>query len=153
MKKISGFIAIVCVLAAGQAHAQSCAITPVQASVKVRELQSVLMVGALQCRAVPGSTVIADYNRFIAAHKVALANHSTALRSYFMHASAKTGATAFDQFATRLANAHAQSASGAGFCTMVGQLVRTAADISSEQLPDFALQMLPESAACISSEQ
>jgi hypothetical protein len=141
MKRMSGLIAVVCALGANPTYAQSCAATSVQTSVKVRELQSILMVGALQCRAVPGSTVIADYNRFIAAHKVALANHNSALRSYFMHASTKTGASAFDQFATRLANAHAQSASGAGFCTMIGQLVQTAADIPSEQLPDFAAQM------------
>lgn len=153
MKRISGLIAVVCALAASPTYAQSCTATSVQASVKVRELQSILMVGALQCRAVPGSTVIADYNRFIATHKVALANHNGALRSYFMHASTKTGASAFDQFATRLANAHAQSARGAGFCTMIGQLVQTAADIPSEQLPDFAAQMLPESAACISQSE
>jgi hypothetical protein len=150
MKKISAYAILLGALIISPGYAQSCATTSVQASVKVRELQSILMVGALQCRAVAGSTVIADYNRFIAAHKVALANHSKALRSYFMHASAKTGAVSFDQFATRLANAHAQAASGAGFCTMIGQLVQTAADVPSEQLPDFAAQMLPESAACIS---
>jgi hypothetical protein len=150
MKKLAGIGALISALLISPAYAQSCPTTSVQTSVKVRELQSILMVGALQCRAVAGSTVIADYNRFIAAHKVALANHSNALRAYFMHASAKSGATAFDQFATRLANAHAQAASGAGFCNMIGQLVQTAADVPSPQLADFAAQMLPESAACIS---
>jgi hypothetical protein len=152
MKKISAYAVLIGALVVSPSYAQSCAITSVEASVKVRELQSILMVGALQCRAVASSTVIADYNRFIAAHKVALANHNNALRSYFMRASVQTGATAFDQFATRLANAHAQAASSAGFCTMIAQVVQTAADIPSEQLPDFAGQMLPESAACINYE-
>jgi hypothetical protein len=150
MKKISAYAVLLGALIITPSYAQSCAITSVQSSAKVRELNSILMVGALQCRGVPGNTVIADYNRFIAAHKVALANHSNALRSYFMRTSVARAASDFDQFSTRLANAHAQSASGAGFCAMVGQLVQTAADIPSEQLPDFAAQMLPESAACIS---
>jgi hypothetical protein len=130
-------------------YAQSCAVTPVHASAKVRELQSVLMVGALQCRHLAGSTVIADYNRFISAHKAALQNHNGALRAHFVRASGKTGMNDFDSFTTRLANAHAQSASSAGFCAMVGQLVQTAAEVASEHLPHFAVQMMPESAACL----
>jgi hypothetical protein len=149
MIRISACLTVICGLAISPVYAQSCTITSVQASTKVRELQSILMVGALQCRAVPGNTVIADYNRFISTHKSALQNHNMALRSHFMRSSAKSGATAFDQFATRLANAHAQSSSRTGFCSMIGQLVQAAADVPSEQLPDFAAQMLPESAACI----
>jgi hypothetical protein len=149
MKKMSIFFTVVCALAISPAYAQSCTSTALQASTKVRELQSLLMVGALQCRGVPGNTVIADYNHFIGTHKVALQNHSTALRSHFMRISAKSGATAFDQFATRLANTHAQSASSAGFCTMISQLVQAAANTPSEQLPDFATQMLPQSTTCI----
>jgi hypothetical protein len=145
--------AIILSLTLSPAYAQSCVITAVQSSAKVRELQSVLMVGALQCRAVPGSTVIADYNRFIAAHKVALQNHNNALRAHFMRSALKTGAADFDQFTTRLANANASSASSAGFCTMIGQLVQAAADVPSEQLADFAAQMLPESATCVSNGQ
>jgi cobyrinic acid a,c-diamide synthase len=148
IKKMGLFAALASVMC-GPVCAQSCTITSVQASAKVRELQSVLMVGALQCRAVPGSTVIADYNRFIAAHKMALQNHNNALRAHFVHASGKTGLSDFDTFTTRLANANALAASSAGFCTMIGQLVQTAADTPSEQLPDFAAQMLPESAACL----
>jgi hypothetical protein len=139
-------------LSASPATAQLCSISPVQSSAKVRELQSILMVGALQCRGVPGSTVIADYNRFINAHKAALQNHNGALRAHFMKASAKSGAGAFDSFTTKLANAHAQNASSAGFCDMVGQLAQTAADVPSAQLPDFAAQMLPKSAACVTND-
>ncbi len=146
-------IAAILCLVISPAYAQSCAVIAAQSSAKVRELQSVLMVGALQCRSVPGNTVIADYNRFIAVHKVALQNHNTALRAHFMRSALKTGAADFDQFTTRLANANASSASGAGFCTMIGQLVQAAADVSSEQLADFAIQMLPESAACVSKSE
>jgi hypothetical protein len=53
---------------------------------------------------------------------VALQNHALALRAHFIQASNKGGnkdsAGAFDQFATKLSNAHAQSASGNGFCAM-----------------------------------
>ncbi len=148
IKKIL-ILAGMCATATAPALAQTCAVTPVHGSAKVRELQSILMVGALQCRGVAGSTVIADYNRFVAAHKAALQNHNGALRSHFVRTSGKSGMSDFDTFTTRLANAHAQSASSAGFCTMVDQLIKTAAEVPSDQLPDFAAQMLPQSAACI----
>ena len=150
---MNGFFASLCAVLASVSlaivPAKACTGTAVDASAKVRELQSVLMVSALQCRNVEGLDMLGNYNQFIARQRAAIQSHNGQLRAYFVQTSGRAGLNAFDQYTTRLANLHAASAQQQGFCDTMSQLMQAASAVAPESLPQFAQAALPESPICL----
>jgi hypothetical protein len=86
-------------------------------AVRVRTLQTDLMVAALSCRAVPGRDFTGHYNAFVQRHGDRLISHSRVLQDYF---SARYGANSrkqLDAFITAMANdASRRSMNSPTFC-------------------------------------
>lgn len=95
---------------------------------RVRDFQTMLMVGTLQCSA-SDQTIIERYNRFVANNRQMLASQNTVLKTHFLRTSGiREGARAYDSFTTRLANSHSGSArtTEASFCQTVGTMAELA---------------------------
>ena len=95
---------------------------------RVRDFQTMLMVGTLKCSATD-QTIVDRYNRFVFNNRQMLAGQNTVLKTHFMRTSdSRGGARAYDSFITRLANSQSGSAriSEASFC----QTVSTMAELS-----------------------
>jgi hypothetical protein len=110
---------------------------------RVRDLQSVLMVGALQCRG-SGHDVLSQFNEFVKAGRSAIVSQNDVLKAKFVKAQgAKEGNRAYDSFTTALANAHAGSTSQrAGFCAMAQALAAEATAAASGADSIGALELL-----------
>lgn len=103
---------------------------------KVRNLQSMLMVAALQCSG-PNFRTSEHYDNFVRQNRSTLVGHNDALKSYFMRAHGiRDGQRAYDAFTTALANSHSDyaMATGASFCHTADSLVRLAATSTGEDL-------------------
>lgn len=115
--------------AAGAAQAQDLCWQPHEvAAARVRDLQTMLMVGTLQCNAVD-PIIVANYNRFVANNRQMLVGENNVLKAHFMRARGiLAGARAYDSFTTLLANRHSASGKGsdASFCQTVGSLAELA---------------------------
>ena len=97
---------------------------------KIRDLQTILMVGALQCRG-SGHDVLADYNRFVKKHRVAIAAHNDVLKSHFV----RTGnARGYDRFTTALANGRSADTVDPDFCRQTAALARDLANASPAEI-------------------
>src|SRR4029434_8133445 len=91
---------------AAPAEASTCWRPDDVAAAIVRNLQSQLMVAALRCRTT-GLDVTPAYNRFVVANRSTLPRAHRLLMSQLTFWLGGDGAQAqYDQFATRLANAH-----------------------------------------------
>jgi hypothetical protein len=109
---------------------------------RVRDLQTLLMVGALQCRA-HRPEVLADYNRVVRTHRDTLVAHNDVLKAHFVEGDGvAVGQRAYDRFTTMLANGHAAKASGAGFCEAVGALAAEAGRASADEFERLAETMM-----------
>lgn len=106
------------------AAAQDCWNGAAVKAAKVRDLQTLLMVGALQCRT-SQYDVLANYNKFVKAHRVVISAHNDVLKSHFIRAKNARG---YDKFTTALANGRSIDAINPGFCketaALAEQLVR-----------------------------
>ena len=108
--------------AASPARAQGCwADTSVWAA-QLRDLQTLMMVGALRCRATADNLLDA-YNGFISRHRALIQAHNDALKTHF----GARNISAYDRFTTALANDHAGRTSAADFCARVRALAERAA--------------------------
>lgn len=127
--------------AAGAAQAQEgCWQSQEVKAAKVRDLQTMLMVGTLQCGS-PGSAIVADYNRFVANNRQTLVDNNTVLKAYFMRTNGiQQGARAYDSFTTRLANLHSGSAKAgdAGFCQTTGAMAALAGSAPAADIEAMA---------------
>ena len=63
--------------------ATRCASMQERTAMRVRAMQTELMVAALSCRAVPGRDFTGQYNTFVQRHGEKLVNHGRILKSYF----------------------------------------------------------------------
>lgn len=124
-------------LTAGSAYASTaCWQDHEVTAAKVRNLQSMLMVAALQCTG-PTFRTNEHYDHFVRQNRSALVGHNDALKSYFMRAyGVRDGQRAYDAFTTALANSHSDYAvsTGASFCYTADSLVRLAATSNGEDL-------------------
>lgn len=96
---------------------------------KVRNMQTVLMVAALEC----GNTGFAAdraYNDFVAQNRGSLHGYNDSLREYFQRAYGEVeGRRTYDRFTTALANRQSRSALDSGnFCRNAEMLGRLAVD-------------------------
>lgn len=99
-------------------------------SAKVRRLQSMLMVAALQCNSWRNPSRD-RYNAFIITHRPVLNSHNDVLKLYFIRAHGFAGGqAAYDRFTTVLANAdaHDAAAMSSDYCETAATFVRLATD-------------------------
>ncbi len=69
----------------------------------VRDMETMLMVGALRCRG-ESQAMIARYNGFVREHRAALTQANDQLRAHF--SASGTGLNGYDRYVTALANRH-----------------------------------------------
>lgn len=90
---------------------------------RVRVMQTELMVAALSCRAVPGRDFTGQYNAFVQRHGDKLVSHGRVLQSYFQSRYGEQYRRKLDAFITALANdASRRSMNSATFCDESVQL-------------------------------
>lgn len=109
---------------------------------KVRDLQTLLMVGALQCRT-SGHDVLKGYNRFVINSRSVIQGHNEVLRSRFVNVhGAREGQRAYDRFTTALANGHAANTGASDFCPSMAALANQAASSSRAELEALADRLI-----------
>jgi hypothetical protein len=100
---------------------------------QVRGLQTMLMVGTLQCR--HHSRLSEDlYTDFILSQRGVLDANSEVLKARFTRENGAGGERAYDRFGTRLANQYSERLDDPAFCTTVHRLARLAAGASEREL-------------------
>ena len=98
------------------------------AAAEVRYFQSMLMVGALQCRD-ENRFIEEDYNRFVTQSRAVLDENNTTIRTRFTRDyGMRDGEYLYDRFTTRIANDFASQTDHAAFCQDAAGLARIAAD-------------------------
>jgi len=140
---LSCLVAAAVVAAPVPAAAGACLDAEALEALRVRELQTMMMVSALRCReAEPG--IAAAYNRFVARARDRLVEGERRLISHFDRAG---GRAAYDRFTAALANRHSEAAGEAGNCAIVARLL-AADEASGGALAELVarLQMVPQGA-------
>ncbi len=107
-------------------------------SSQVRELQTKMMVAALQCRAVQGSSILANYNTFVRRFRTDISKHNDVLKKRFVRLFGARGERAFDSYTTQLANSYGAEAAQADFCSRMEQNAQEVASISDTDLANVA---------------
>jgi hypothetical protein len=85
------------------------------AAAKVRDLQSRLMVATLRCKAM-GIDLLPAYNDFVRANRMTLQQANGLIRAQFALGYGPDGESAYDHFATALANAYGGDATTQATC-------------------------------------
>jgi hypothetical protein len=108
------------------------------AAAKVRDLQTVMMVGALQCRN-SEHDVLTHYNKFIKAHRVAITSHNDVLKTHFKTSSHVRD---YDKFTTALANSRSVDAADPAFCERTAALARELAAADRAKVEEIAVRTI-----------
>jgi hypothetical protein len=104
-------------------------------AMRVRVMQTELMVAALSCRAVPGRDFTGHYNSFIKSHGERLVDHGQVLQSYFKTHYGADFRRRLDAFVTALANdASRRSMNSTTFCDESVQLFQEVAGLDRNGL-------------------
>jgi hypothetical protein len=104
---------------------------------QVREMQTVLMVAALRCRAA-GIDISAAYDGFVGAQRGVLSAANLVIKEHFaMHGGAQAD---YDRFTTALANGHGDDETTQATCGEAVSLARDAAAASGETLQQIATE-------------
>ncbi len=124
---------------------EKCWTSKEMAAARVRDLQSVLMVGALQCRT-SGHDVLSGFNKFVVAGRATIVAKNDVLKARFVRLQGvKEGNRAYDAFTTALANAHALSGSvGGDFCKSMAAMADEATAAASGGQASDALELIAE---------
>ncbi len=119
--------ALAMLLAVAPARAAPCWAPQTAKAAKIRDFQTYLMVGALQCRGT-NVRVLSDYNTFVRNHRTGIAAQNDKLRVHFigMHGK-RAGERAYDRFTTALANDQSSRAQAADYCLSVAEAAARAA--------------------------
>jgi hypothetical protein len=116
------------------ATAGDCWSTDAAAAATVRDLQSLLMVAALQCRGT-STDVLAPYNAFVNARRLEIQTINDRLKAHFSLAAGVAGAAEaqarYDRFTTSLANAYGDKAADETACAKLATLARVAEAVGS----------------------
>lgn len=104
---------------------------------RVRDLQVMLMLGSLKCRAT-NSEITGKYDKFY--EKTGqLDKYNNALKLHFMRENGISGGQdAYNDFITRLANSHSVGMQSAGFCQMADTLLTLAVNAGESDIPVLA---------------
>lgn len=145
MKKYVAFVIALSAAATPALAQQKCWTSKEMGAARVRDLQSVLMVSALQCRT-SGQDVLAAYNKFVVAGRTSIVAKNDVLKARFVRLQGnKEGQRAYDSFTTALANAHAMnSRSTVAFCSSMVALATEAAAAAANGDASDALELIGE---------
>ena len=106
---------------------------------RVRVMQTELMVAALSCRAVPGRDFTGQYNAFIKSHGERLVTHGQVLQSYFKSRYGADFRRPLDSFITALANdASRRSMNSTTFCDESVQLFQEVVSLDRNGLESWS---------------
>jgi hypothetical protein len=107
-------------------------------------MRSGLNVAALQCGNEPTLRILEHYNAVLSDHTVELANVFKTLTGYFKRTNkvARTADRALDTFGTKTYSGFSAVSGLRGFCTVSGQVARTAVFTPKGQFTDFAANNL-----------
>lgn len=131
---VSGASALLSLSLATPAAAQNCWNGEAVKAAKVRDLQTLLMVGALQCRSTQYD-VLGNYNRFVKAHRTTISAHNDVLKTHFI----RTGkARDYDRFTTAMANGHSAEAANPAFCRETAALAEEVAGLGRAEVEAIA---------------
>ena len=105
---------------------------------QVRNLHTMLMIGALRCRA--GDAGMTDrYNGFVTHNRNALDTHNYVLKTRFMREHGIAGGhKAYDDFITGMANSHSSRLDDVKFCPTVDALTKLASEGGAADLEQLA---------------
>lgn len=131
---ISSAAALLSLSLATPAAAQNCWNGAAVRAAKVRDLQTLLMVGALQCRATQYD-VLGHYNRFVKAHRTTISAHNDVLKTHFVRAGK---ARDYDRFTTAMANGHSAGAANPEFCKETAALAAQVAGLGRAEVEAIA---------------
>lgn len=132
-------------LANAPANAAGCWSREEAAAAKVRELQTMLMVGALRCRA-SGIDILPSYNAFVSANRQAITAMNDRLKAHFAVSGPAEGQRRYDRFTTSLANAYGAGETGPESCAEMADLADEARGASgSAELIAIAERSVPAS--------
>ncbi len=128
------------VIAAAPVHA-ACWKADQVAAAKVRDLETMLMVSALRCRA--QGNMLARYNKFVVQARPTLMQVNNTLRAHFAEAVGQSRAlNAYDSYVTKVANRYGAGADGLS-CSDLSSIT----DAAVSERPSFqALAALAERA-------
>jgi hypothetical protein len=119
--------------------ATRCASAKERTAMRVRVMQTELMVAALSCRAVPGRDFTGQYNTFIQRHGEKLVNYGRVLKAYFQGRYGDDYARKLDAFITALANdASRRSMNSATFCDESVQLFQEVMAVDRASLESWS---------------
>lgn len=107
-------------------------------SSQVRELQTKMMVAALQCRTVQGSSILANYNTFVRRFRTDISRHNDVLKKRFVRLYGARGERVFDSYTTQLANTYGAEAAQPDFCSRMEQNTQEVASITDSDLANVA---------------
>jgi hypothetical protein len=145
------FPALSCLsLLASPALAENCWYPHEAKAAQLRDFQTMLMVGTLQCKGVSQSS-IELYNGFVSKQRGSLDANNYILKARFMRESGiEGGRVAYDEYVTGLANAQAAKLGDPSFCPTVETFVRLAADAAQPDLLKLAEAVIdpPQSGQC-----
>jgi hypothetical protein len=149
---LSACIAVTLIAAPAVEAATRCATTQERTAIRVRAMQTELMVAALSCRAVPGRDFTAQYNTFIQRHGERLVNHGRVLQSYFQSRYGEQSRKKLDAFITALANdASRRSMNSVTFCDESVQLFQEVMDIDRNGLETWSERRMAAHAVPVES--
>lgn len=117
---------------------------------QIKDFQTLLMVGTLQCRTADANAV-EDYNIFVRHNRSTIDSNIYALKTHFLRENGiQDGQRAYDEYSTALANEKAAQLGEPAFCDTVETLAGLAARASSADLMTLAqsVSLPPESGDC-----
>lgn len=107
---------------------------------QVRDMQTMLMVAALRCRAAH-IDISADYDGFVVAQRDAIAAANLVIKQHF---AAEGGSQAdYDRFATSLANGFGDDATTEATCAEAASLAHEGSGAAPAQLEQVAMKVFP----------
>lgn len=130
MKAAAATAAAMMVCGSSPAQAAGCWAAQDVAAAKVRDLQTMLMVATLRCRA-NGMDLSAEYNRFVVANRTAIAAMNQRIKAHFWTAGSADGQAQYDRFATSLANSYGDDETGGDSCENAAAISREGAAAGS----------------------
>lgn len=117
---------------------------------QLRDFQSMLMVGTLQCKGA-NTTAVEAYNRFVTKQRGLLDANNYVLKAHFLREQGiEKGAAAYDGYATSLANNRAARLGDPAFCPTIETFVTLAEAASGPELQRLAemVSEAPPSGTC-----
>ena len=132
-KSLGAAAAAVALVASAMPATAACWNREETSAANVRDLQSLLMVATLRCRAA-GMDITADYNGFVAANRQVIQRQNERIKAHFIRASGPVaGQRAYDAFATHLANIYGGGDSSAEVCQNMASVAREGALMANSE--------------------